>query len=71
MSAPASRFGVERVEFDNYGGRWGDQAEMNRLLQSDAAEKTRLEASKRGHVVSEQTLPDGSIKMTIHVGGSI
>jgi hypothetical protein len=60
-----------RLAFDNYEGRWGDRAELNRLLQRYAAEKTRIEARNQGHTVSEQSLPDGSLKMTIHVGGSV
>ena len=28
-----------------------------------------IEARKKGHTVSEQTLPDGSIKLTIQVAG--
>jgi RNA polymerase sigma factor (sigma-70 family) len=32
-------------------------------------EKARIEATKRGHSVVEQSLPDGSIKLTVTVGG--
>jgi hypothetical protein len=31
--------------------------------------KATIEARKRGHAVAEQTLSDGSIKLTIEVGG--
>jgi hypothetical protein len=34
-------------------------------LQSYAVEKTRLEARKRGHSVTEQQLQDGSIRLQI------
>ena len=33
-------------------------------------EKARIEARKRGHSVVEQPLADGSIKLTITVGGA-
>jgi hypothetical protein len=59
-----------QVQFDNYEGAWGDQAQLHHLLQAYAVEKARIEARKRGHNVVEQALPDGSIKLTIQVGGA-
>lgn len=58
-----------RVDFDNFGGRWGDQAQISKFLQSYAVEKAKIEARKKGHSVSEQPLADGSIKLTIQVNG--
>ncbi len=58
------------VRYDNYGGAWGDPAQLDRFIQSYAVEKAALEARKRGHAVSEQALPDGSIRLTIAVGGN-
>lgn len=58
-----------QVRFDNYHQAWGRQEELDRLLQAYAVEKARLEARKRGHSVVEQPLADGSIKLTISVGG--
>ncbi len=49
---------------------WGDQAQLDRLLQMYAVEKAKLEANRRGHTVTEQALADGSIKLTIQVGGA-
>lgn len=57
------------VQFDNFNGVWGKQAELDRFLQIYAVEKASMEARKRGHSVCEQTLEDGSIKLTIQVGG--
>ncbi len=57
------------VRFDNYGGNWGDQKHLDRLLQSYAVEKAKIEARKRGHNVTEQQLADGSIKLSIQVAG--
>ena len=54
---------------DNYQGRWGDQKQLDRFLQSYAVEKTRLVARQKGHSVLEQPQQDGSIKLTIQVGG--
>ncbi len=57
------------VQFDNYNGRWGAQAELDKLLQAYAAEKASIEARRVGHRVAEQTLSDGSIKLTVQVVG--
>jgi len=56
------------VQFDNFSGRWGKQAQLDSLLQNYAAEKAKLEARRQGHSVTEQVLDDGAIKLTIHVG---
>ena len=56
------------LQFDNYNGHWGAPAQLNRFLQAYAIEKSRLEACRRGHAVAEQTLADGSVRLTIHVG---
>jgi hypothetical protein len=58
-----------QVRFDNYNQSWGRQEELDRLLQAYAVERARIEARKRGHSVVEQSLADGSIKLTIEVGG--
>lgn len=57
------------LRYDNYNGAWGDQAELNRLLQAYACEKAKLEARKAGHSVTEHSLPDGSIRLVIQAGG--
>jgi hypothetical protein len=56
------------VLLDNYEGAWGDARQLDRLLQAYAVEKAKIEARHQGHTVSEQTLEDGSIKLSIHVG---
>ena len=58
-----------QLQFDNFGGRWGDPKHLDRFLQAYAVEKCRLEARKKGHVVTEQQQADGSIKLTIQVAG--
>lgn len=58
-----------QVDFDNYGGAWGNQKELEKFIQMYAVEKARLEARRRGHTVIEQSLADGSIKLTIQVQG--
>ncbi|MCA9091477.1 MAG: DUF1257 domain-containing protein [Planctomycetaceae bacterium] len=58
------------LAYDNYGGRWGDPKQLDRFQQIYAVEKSRIEACLKGHTVTEQSLADGSIKLTIHVGGA-
>lgn len=60
-----------QVKFDNFAGAWGAQCELDRLMQAYAVEMTRLEARRQGHTVTEQPLTDGSIKLTVHVGGAV
>jgi hypothetical protein len=58
-----------QLNFDNFEGRWGDQKELDRFLQAYAVERAKQEARRRGHSTTEQTLADGSIKLTIQVAG--
>jgi hypothetical protein len=58
-----------QVRYDNYQGAWGDPKHLDAFLQGYAVEKAKIEARKRGHTVYEQPLPDGSVKLTIQVGG--
>ena len=59
-----------QLQYDNYNGHWGPQGELDKFLQGYAVEKAKLEARKKGHRVSECKLDDGSIRVTVHVGGA-
>jgi len=59
-----------QIRFDNYGGRWGEQKHLDGFLQRYAVEKAKLEARKQGYTTAEQLLDDGSIRVTIEVGGA-
>ncbi|QDU94472.1 DUF1257 domain-containing protein [Lignipirellula cremea] len=60
-----------QIAFDNFGGRWGEQVQLDRFFQGYAVERTKIEARKKGHSVTEQPLEDGSVKLTIQVGGAV
>jgi hypothetical protein len=60
-----------QVKFDNYNGAWGKQEVLDTLLQAYAVERARAEARRIGHAITEQTLPDGSIKLTLQVAGGV
>ena len=66
-------FKVEASEaaFDNYEGRWGNPQRLEELIQRYAVEKTKIEARRQGHSVTEQSLADGSVKLTVSVGGEV
>ena len=58
-----------QLRFDNYEGRWGSQEFLDQFLQMYAVEKAKIEARKKGHSVTEQRLDNGSVKLTVNVGG--
>jgi hypothetical protein len=57
------------VHYDNFGGTWGDQKELDRLLQAYTVEKAKIEARRAGRSVTEQALPNGFVKLTVGAGG--
>ena len=58
-----------QASMDTFGGRWGDQKHLDAFFQAYAVEKAKIESRRQGHSVTEQTLADGSIKLTIQVSG--
>jgi hypothetical protein len=58
------------LKYDNYKGRWGEQQHLDSFLQAYAVEKSKIEARRKGHSVTESQLSDGSVKLTINVGGA-
>ena len=59
-----------QLRYDNYNGRWGSQEFLDQFLQMYAVETTKIEARRKGHSVVEQKLDNGSIKLTVNVGGA-
>jgi hypothetical protein len=59
-----------QAQYDNYNGHWGEQKHLNAFLQAYAVEKAKIEARKKGHMCSETRLQDGSIRVTVRVGGA-
>ncbi|EMB13653.1 hypothetical protein RE6C_05599 [Rhodopirellula europaea 6C] len=56
------------TRFDNYQGYWGNQQHLNDFLQAYAVEKTKLEARRKGYSVTERSLEDGRIQLSVNVG---
>jgi hypothetical protein len=65
-----ANLGTGQLQYDNYNGNWGEQSRLNQFLQAYAVEKAKIEARKKGHSVSETRLEDGSIRVTVRVGGA-
>lgn len=59
-----------KIAFDSYEERWGSHEHLNAFTQAYAIERAKLEARRRGHTVVEQPLEDGSVKLTVTVGGA-
>lgn len=57
------------LAYDNYERHWGAPVKLDQFMQAYAVEKATIEARKNGHSVIEQSLDDGSIKLTVNVGG--
>lgn len=53
------------VRYDDFNGRWGNQAHLDKFLQMYAVEKAKLEARRKGCQVREQALDDGSILVQV------
>jgi hypothetical protein len=58
------------LRYDNYQGAWGAQERLDHFMQIYACEKAKIEARKKGYAVTEQALADGSIRLTVQVGGA-
>ncbi len=62
--------GTGQVQYDNFRGHWGEQKHLDAFLQAYAVEKAKVECRRKGHTCAETSLSDGSIKLTISVGGA-
>jgi hypothetical protein len=58
-----------KAHYDNYGGVWGQEQELDRFLQAYAAESAKIEARRNGHMAFEQPLENGYLKVTVEVSG--
>jgi len=49
---------------------WGEQQHLDAFLQAYAVEMAKAESRRKGHQCTERLLADGSVKLTINVGGA-
>lgn len=53
------------VKYDNYGGRWGDQSHLNRVLQRYSERIAARHAQRMGMRVQRQERQDGSVVLRL------
>ena len=58
------------MKYDDFEGRWGERRHLDSLLQSYAVEKAKIEARRHGYAAHERPLADGSVRVTVTVGGA-
>jgi hypothetical protein len=58
-----------QLRYDNYQGRWGSQEVLDKFIVAYTVSRIKIESRKNGHSVVEQPLDNGSIKLTVSVGG--
>ena len=59
-----------QVAYDNYDGRWGDLAELNKFRAYYGLEKAKIEARKKGYSVYETfNNRTQQLELRIKVGG--
>lgn len=51
------------AKYDNYGGTWGKQVELDKLCQAYAVEAGRSSFASQGYTVVEELQPDQAIKL--------
>lgn len=56
------------TKYDNYQGQWGKKERLDEFLQAYAVEKTKIEARRKGYSITEQSLADGSVKLSLSMG---
>jgi hypothetical protein len=56
------------IAFDNYKGKWGNQTQLNKVLQAYSRKVVMKQAKRMGMTTTTKTGKDGSLVMTL-VGG--
>lgn len=56
-----------QVKYDNFNGLWGDQKHLDAFTQAYAVAKATQEARRKGYLVTERKLKDGSIRLEVSV----
>ena len=56
-------------DYDNYNGLWGSPDRLDEFQQAYAVEKAKIQATLSGYSSYEETLADGSVKLTVVVEG--
>lgn len=66
--AIAIDIGTGECQFDNYNGKWGNEAILDQLKQGYAVEAVKAKAAAENLEIEETRLDNGSIKLVIPLG---
>lgn len=58
-----------QVKYDNYKGSWGSPLCLESVIQKYSSEKVKKECRLKGYSFTETKNSDGSVKLTVTVGG--
>ncbi len=53
------------LKYDNYGGHWGDQVELDKFVQAYTIEYTSAQARMNGYLVNEVPLENGDVRVQL------
>jgi hypothetical protein len=56
-----------KAYFDNYNGRWGDLAELDKVKDHYGLELTKRQAKVKGYTFYERKTQDGKIQLVVNV----
>jgi hypothetical protein len=56
-----------QAQYDNYGGRWGEQKQLDSFLQVYALEAAKIQARRKGYPVREVLQKNGWIHLEVDV----
>lgn len=54
-----------QLHYDNYKGRWGNQAELNKLTQLYGVAKATIIARSKGYQIQRSVLSNGTIRLSV------
>ncbi len=60
-----ANFETGDMKYDNFGGSWGRQEEMDKLMQAYTVEKASAEARRKGYMVEEQSIEDDGVRLVM------
>jgi hypothetical protein len=53
------------AHFDNYGGKWGAQAQLDKFTQTYAVHQATAMAKSKGYLVRRQQQDNGSVQLVV------
>jgi hypothetical protein len=51
------------LRYDNYEGKWGDEAELDKILQAYSVAELKYQSELEGYIITETRLDNGDIEL--------